>query len=174
MPFAITLGLDAAAAQCVEAMWRTLASRDASDDAVQLGYPPHLTLAVFADESSQARLVAAARGVMARPGLPITLVSLGLFPGTPSALFLAPVVTPALLAMHAEILAAVDGEPIEPHYQCGHWVPHITLAKDLTHPAAAVAALDPLLLPIDGLLDRIEVVRFRPVEILASHQLPVV
>jgi hypothetical protein len=50
-------------------------------------------------------------------------------------------------------------------------VPHVTLAKDLTQPAAAMVALDPLLPPFDGLLDRIEVVRFRPVEILMSHQL---
>jgi hypothetical protein len=50
-------------------------------------------------------------------------------------------------------------------------VPHVTLASDLIDPGAAIAALGPPLLPIDGVLNTIEVVRFRPVQILASHRL---
>lgn len=171
MPYAVTLRLDAEAARNVVAMWRVLATQGISSDSIQLGFSPHLTLAVFADDANPSRLIAAARDIMTRPRLPITLVSLGLFPGTQSTLFLAPVVTPALLAMHAAILASADGEPIGLHYQAGHWVPHVTLAKDLTQPAAAMAALDPLPLPFDGVLDKTEVVRFRPVEVLASHDL---
>jgi 2'-5' RNA ligase len=171
MPYAITLGLDEVGARHVVAMWRTLASHSVSDDAIQLGYPPHLTIAVFSDDADRTRLLMAARDVMTRPRLPITLVSLGLFPGASATIFLAPVVTPALLAMHTEIVTSLEGEPVEPHYQAGHWVPHVTLAKDLTQPAAAIAALDSLLLPIDTVLDRVEVLRFRPVEVLASHKL---
>jgi hypothetical protein len=33
----------------------------------------------------------------------------------------------------------------------------------------AVAALNPLPLPITAVLDRLDVVRFRPVEVLESH-----
>jgi 2'-5' RNA ligase len=170
MPYAITLGLDATAAPRVEAIWRTLASHAISEDAIQLGYPPHLTLAVFSDEADPARLSAAIRNIMTQPRLSITLNSLGLFPGTPATLFLAPVVTSALLAMHSEVVTPLAGEPIEPHYQPGHWVPHVTLAKDLAQPAAAMAALDLSALPMNAALDRVDVVRFRPVEVLVSHR----
>jgi 2'-5' RNA ligase len=169
MPYAITLGLDTEAAALVVAMWESFAARGVSDDALRLGYPPHVTLAVFPDGADLGRLLAAARECAARwRGLPVALGSLGLFPGTPAVFFLAPVVTPSLLARHAELLALLTGEPIDPHYQIGRWVPHITLAGGLTDTAAAVTVLGPLELPLDALLERVDVVRFRPVRVLAS------
>lgn len=172
MPYAITLGFDAKAASSVVAMWRSLASRGVSDDAIRLGYPPHLTLAVFPDSADPVRLLAAARdGAAEWTRLPITLASLGLFPGAPTAMFLAPVVTPALLALHAALLTAPGTETVDPHYRPGYWVPHVTLAKDLSEAAMAVAALDPLRLPLAGVLNTMELVRFRPVEVLARHTL---
>jgi 2'-5' RNA ligase len=145
-----------------------------SDDALRLGYPPHLTIAVFADTAAPARLLAAAEKCAAHwPGLGVTLASLGLFPGTPATMFLASVVTSALLARHAELLTALNGEVADPHYQIGRWVPHVTLAKDVTDPVAAVSVLAPSLLPVRAVLDRMEVVRFRPAQVLASHQLMV-
>jgi hypothetical protein len=92
-----------------------------------------------------------------------------LFPGTPSTLFLAPVVTSALLERHAALLTSLVGEPTDPHYECCRFVPHVTPASHLADPAMAVAALNPLPLPITAVLDRLDVVRFRPVEVLESH-----
>ena len=170
MPFAITLGLDATAATSVEAMWQTLASRRISDDAIRLKYAPHVTLAVFTDSADKGHLLAAARDHAERwPQLPIMLSSLGVFP--PATLFLAPVVTRELLERQATLLSCLDDETVDPHYQIGHFVPHVTLAKDLKDAAEAIAALGPLRLPINAMLDRIDVVRFRPVELLASHKL---
>jgi len=67
------------------------------------------------------------------------------------------------------LLNSLTGEPVDPYYQIGRYVPHVTLASDLADPAAAVAALVPLPLPIAATLDRLDVVRFRPVEVLESH-----
>jgi 2'-5' RNA ligase len=177
MPFAITLRLDTAAASLVEAMWQTIASRGVSDDALRPGYAPHLTIAVFPDSADQGRLTAVARSGAARwRALPITFGSLGVFPCALATIFLAtiflaPVVTPALLALHTDVLDSLAGEAVDPHYRSNHWVPHVTLASDLIDPAAAIAALGPPRLPIDGVLNTVEVVRFRPVQILASHRL---
>jgi 2'-5' RNA ligase len=172
MAYAITLRLDATTAATVEAMWQALASRQLSDEALSSGYKPHLTLAVFADSGNAERLLAAARACAEHwPELPTTFASLGWFPGRPSTLFLAPIVTPALLERHTALLALLAEEPIDPHYQCSQFVPHVTLASDLADPAAAIAALDPLPLPIRAVLDRLDVVRFRPVELLESHRL---
>jgi 2'-5' RNA ligase len=170
MGYAITLRLDATAAVTVEAMWHALASRNLTVEALSLGYPPHLTLAVFAEDANPERLLAAARECAGHwPKTPTTFASLGLFAGPPSTLFLAPIVTPELLARHATLLTLVAGEPIDPHYQRGQFVPHVTLASDLTDPAVAVAALNPLPLPVTAILDRLDVVRFRPVEVLQSQ-----
>jgi 2'-5' RNA ligase len=170
MAYAITLPLDATATVTVEAMWQALASRGVSDEALSLGYPPHLTFAVFAANADPDRLLAAARECAAQwSELPTTFASLGVFPGPPSTLFLAPVVTPALLERHAALLTLLAGEPIDPHYQCGQFVPHVTLASDLGNPATAVAALNPLPLPITAILGRLDVVRFRPVKVMESH-----
>ena len=51
------------------------------------------------------------------------------------------------------------------------FAPHVTLASDLADPAAAVAALGLSPLPFTTMLVRLDVVRFRPVEILESHSL---
>jgi 2'-5' RNA ligase len=172
MPYAITLMLDAVSAPSVVAPWETLAAHGISESAIRSGYPPHLTLAVFSDGADAERLIGAARETSARwRKLPIRLTSLGVFPGPPAVMFLAPVVTQALLTAQAELLIELDNEPVDPHYRSGGWVPHVTLADDLTDPAAALAVLQPLRLPIDAMLDTIEVVRFRPVEVLASHAL---
>jgi hypothetical protein len=50
-------------------------------------------------------------------------------------------------------------------------MPHVTLAADLTDPAGALAALGPLSLPVSAVLDTLEVVRFGPPRVLASHRL---
>jgi len=172
MPYAITLRLNADAASQVVAMWETLASRGVSNDAISLGYAPHLTLAVFQDTADPGRLIMAARIWAARwQALPITFASLGIFPGTPATLFLTPVVTAALLTIHANVLGWLVDESVDPHYQSGNWVPHVTLAGDVTDPVAALAALGPLGLPISAVLATTEVVRFRPVHVLASYLL---
>ena len=173
MAYAITLRLDADAAASVVAMWRALASRGVSDEALRLSYPPHLTLAVLPDAADPDRLRDATRQCAAGwRGLKISLASLGVFPGSPATLFLAPVVTHELLERHASLLTALAGEPVDPHYRIGHFVPHVTLAGDLADPAAAIAVLDPFRLPLAAVLDAADVVRFRPVRVLTSHRLP--
>jgi hypothetical protein len=118
VPYAITLKLNATAAGPVIAMWKTLAARGVSDDMIRLGYPPHLTLAVFLDGANEARLRAAMPDRAATLKVPpIPLASLGLFPGSPAALFLAPVVTPALLDLQAGLLSPLAGEAVDPHYR---------------------------------------------------------
>ncbi len=171
MAHAITLGLDERSTSRVIDMWRALAAAGISDDALGLGYPPHLTLAVCPGAADTDRLLTATQECVADwRRSPITLASLGWFPGRPAGMFLAPVITAVLLARHAALITALGTENIDPHYQVGHWVPHVTLAKDIADPAVSYPR-ETLQLPIDAVVDRVEVVRFRPVEVLASFPL---
>ena len=75
--------------------------------------------------------------------------------------------TETLLARQAALVAALGAPPHE-HYRPGHWVPHVTLG----HADAlgrAMETLAPLWRgPVSGRLNRLELVRFRPVAVLRS------
>lgn len=171
MPIAITLCLDPASASMVEAMWRTLHEQGIDSDRHQLGYPPHVSLAICPDDARRDRLDAAFALAKDWARLPVTLSGLGIFAAATSILWVAPTVTAELLARHAAILGALEGEQIDPYYRADVWVPHITLAESLTDPVAALAAILPLWRPVVGFLDRIDLIRFRPVETLRSCSL---
>lgn len=174
MPHALTLRLDEDAAARVARLWRAIKAQTGDDDALRLGYGPHITLAVLPDGIDAAAVAeagfAAARGWDA---LPVTLAGLGVFPGGPAVVWAAPVVTGALLARHAALHAALAPFPAHAHYRPGAWVPHVTLSKDGHAPAAHIieAATGAWDGPITGRLNRLELVRFRPVEILRSTAL---
>lgn len=176
MPYAVTLRLDADVAPAVEGMWRTLAALGFDDDRHRLGYAPHVTLAIYPDDAPagdmRAALESVARGWTA---LPVTLAGFGVFPGLAPVLWIAPVVTPALLDRHAAVQAALPDLVPHEHYRPGAWVPHVTLSgAALRDPAGALAALLPLFQrPLTGTLDQVDLVRFRPVEVLWSRRLPI-
>jgi 2'-5' RNA ligase len=169
MPFAITMPLDAQSATRVVALWRHLADAGCCDGMLRLGYPPHLTMAICPDHTPQPKLRSAlAQIARSCAATPLTLASLGTFTGPPATLFLAPVVTAELLALHATTLAALAAAEVSPHYRRGCWVPHVTLAEELPAPGTAVAALAGISLPIPARVERVELVRFRPVRVLAA------
>ena len=173
MPFAVTLRLDEASTPAVEAMWRHLAEQGIDSDRHELGYPPHITLAIYADNAPVHRLHGAITSCAHRwQAVPISLSGLGVFPGFRSILWAAPVVTQQLLAVQMELQAAMPELSVDAHYRTGAWVPHVTLSGPLADPARAIAALMPLWQPLTGNLDRLDLVRFRPVNLIASIPLP--
>ena len=164
MPYAVTLRLDEAAAAEVRRLWALVAAGDAAE------YAPHVTLAVYPDDGDVGLLRDAVAVLAARwRALEVTFAGIGVFAG--AVVWLAPVVTGELLRRHAELVGAL---PVaHPHYRVGAWVPHVTLAQELTEAgvAAAMSALLAEWRPFAGSLDRVEIVRFTPVEVLASWPL---
>jgi 2'-5' RNA ligase len=111
-----------------------------------------------------------------RGAVPISLVGYGIFPASASGsaiVWAAPVVTIALLDCHARLHAALPGLPCHPDYRPGAWMPHVTLAEgDHPSPADALRPIVPLWTnPIHGRTDRLELVRFHPVNVLWSGAL---
>lgn len=89
---------------------------------------------------------------------PVRLDAVGVFPGDAGVVFLAPVVTPALLALHEaahEALAPALADP-DPLYAPGRWVPHCTTTVGIPDAGlgAAVAACRSWL-PVEGRLSSI-------------------
>jgi len=172
MPYAITLRLNAEITPAVEAMWHALAAAEFDQDRGQLGYAPHITLAIYPDDVPATLLRAAVEAVACCwTVLPITLAGFGVFPGASSILWVVPVVTPALLDRHATLLAALPALLPHPHYRISAWVPHVTLSGTLLDLSGALAALLPHWRPLTGTLDQVDLVRFHPVEVLWSRPL---
>ena len=172
MPFAITLRFDVDSAATIEVMWQTLADHGIDTDRQQVGYPAHITLAVYPDGTPTDMLRAAvARTAADWRALPVTLSAFGIFPAPSAILWVAPVVRPELLGWHASLQAALPELHVDPHYRPDTWVPHVTLSGPISDPSRPLAVLLPLWRPLSCLLDRVDLVRFRPVEVLQTHTL---
>ncbi|MBN9559378.1 MAG: 2'-5' RNA ligase family protein [Alphaproteobacteria bacterium] len=170
MPYAITLRLDATLASRVEAMCRAVAAANAP---LRPAYPPHLTLALYQGDIQLDRLLSSLSDVVRNwGGVPVSLAALGVFPAD-GVVWAAPVVTAALLDLHARLHAALPGASSHPDYRPGAWIPHVTLWDGgEASPANALCAIMPLWTgPIAGRADRLELVRFHPVEMLWSRSL---
>lgn len=122
-------GADAA----VRKLWQILADAGLPSLATRTHrrHRPHVSLTV-AESLAGAELDSLRSALMARRPL-LHLYVLGAFPGSVGALFLGVRATADLLAFHADIHAAVAGQPVEhwPYYLPGSWVPHCTLAEGL-------------------------------------------
>jgi len=170
MPYALELALDDTAAAAIRRVWREL------DDAgiaymARSGARPHISLGIWETidlggfESELTRLAAETAP------LPITLVSVGLFPAV--AIYLAPTVTAELVDLHASAHRRFSHLGASPwrHYAPGVWVPHCTLALDLTADqfgtALQIAGRAPL--PVEGHLVEVGIVEFRPVKQVVSR-----
>lgn len=156
MPLALTLRLDDAGSARVAAMQPT-----------PMPYPPHVTLGVFDDGVDIEAARAAAAGWRS---LRVRLAGFGVFAGDQAVLWL--VVTPTRLLLDIHVQLSVLGG-MQADYQVDAWVPHVTLASDLTNARAteAIRALSSQWVPFEVELDRVELVRFPPVRILWSQQL---
>ena len=172
MPFAITLRFDPASSSRIEDLWHVLAAEDIDTDRHDLGYAAHITLAIYPDGTAEDRLHTACTHVAESwRHHAVTLGGIGVFPGVSSILWAFPVVTRDLLALHASLVGALPDLPVHPHYRPGAWIPHVTLTGALPDPSAALKSLLAHWHPITGELSQVDLVRFRPVEVLQSRSL---
>lgn len=164
MPFAIELALDSMAGAAVRRIWRELEDTGITSMA-RSGAHPHVSLGIWDAldlHAAQADLAAFAREI---EPIPVTLASVRTF--STGAVFLAPEAHPGLAALHAGFHRrfAHLGTGAWDDYAPGLWVPHCTLAMDLTEDlvptALEIARRAPL--PLRGQLERIGIVEFRPV-----------
>jgi len=172
MHVVITLGLDAASADRVASLQVLLAARGISDYAARLGYGPHLSLLSYDDLEPEAVLPVVSRLAPQIPSLPIHLEGVSLFASASPVLWLAPAANAALLSLHSQLYASLSPHIAHCHYQPGRWVPHVTLAErlDRSSAAEAIAAILPVFLPIEGRLERIEVLKCPPATVIWSAQ----
>ena len=130
MGYAVELNLSRDSAARVGKVWQSLAREGINSVMLDLGAQPHISLAVLEDLNPEALRGDLIRFAEVTPPLPVDLASAGTFPTTEGVVFLAPVVTQELLAVHGRFhsLLRDRGVYCEEYYRPGRWVPHCTVA----------------------------------------------
>lgn len=171
MAQALECYFDAEADAAVRALWQRL-DRAGVPSLAAHGGRPHVTFAVGGAIPAAARRDLTTD--LTRLALPrLWLYTLGTFPTAGNELFLGAVTDTELLAVHVAVHDTLAGRVRDPsaYYLPGAWVPHCTLAQDLTPQqlAAAFAALHPVG-PIRARIATVGVLdtRTRDVDVLVS------
>ncbi len=135
MDYAIILTFAQTEARQIWQLTADLAQKTGNNSVLSAQIQPHLTLAEFstsalAEISKTIRLLA---GQLLTP-IPIKLASAGFFPDNMSVLYLAPIVDAELLNLHRLVNNALEPlcHEFSPLYREENWVPHCTLALDLS------------------------------------------
>lgn len=176
MGYAIELFYDDASERAVRDIWDGLGTVLGQPSLSELGARPHVSLAVYGDGLDTTgfpeRLCEFARSVAP---FEFKLSSFGTFPGSEGVVFSAPVVTRQLLAVHErfhELFSPYENAGMD-YYLPGNWVPHCTVAIDLSaaEVTEAVGYCREAFQPISGRFREIGLVEFRPVKELFTFGL---
>lgn len=175
MGYAIQLHFDDSNTKKITTLTAQLHTTYGGLDLTGINAAPHISLAVFDTLVPERveRLLADFAAATARFAL--ALAAVGSFPGPKSVVYLAPVVTADLLAVHTELHAQLRVVGLQSHgyYRPGSWVPHCTVAMELPkeHVAKAVADCRAANVFNTVQIESVELVKFRPVEGIYHHPL---
>ena len=175
--FAISLSADNTSAQPIRALWGEVAQFEDAPSMQALGYPPHITLAIYdatlvAAEQARTVLAEAIRGATAPRAF---FESVRIFDSDALILWAAPQPSPDLHRLHNALHRRIDPALCHPHYRPDAWIPHCTLGTRIRperrDAARAFAKAFTGRFAVD--FDSADCVSFPPVVLLESHRLPI-
>ncbi len=176
MGYAVELFYDVKSEKAVRKIWDGLGAVLGKPSLSELGARPHVSLAVYGDDLDTARFLEQFREfAQSMAPFEFKLSSAGTFPGSEGVVFLAPVVIRQLLDVHQrfhEVFSRYDAHGMA-YYLPGNWVPHCTVAIDLSAAEVieAVGYCRKAFKPITGRFQEIGLVEFRPVKELITLKL---
>lgn len=164
MAYAVSLLVNAAVADTISACWRRLADAGISRSMLDLGYPPHVTLAVHDELDVDAAATAFDCVFDDAAPLDVTLQGFATFGPGSGVCYAALAPSPDLTRLHERVLGAIQ-KTCRPHYRTGEWTPHCTLATGL--PDADMDRARGLLgenwQSLDGAFETADLVQFPPI-----------
>jgi hypothetical protein len=168
MAFAVALFFDAATEATVRLVARSLVPAGIPADPFVGELRPHLSLGVCEQLDAAGFEADFMAFAAATPATDFTFASAAVFPtGDAGVLFLAPIVTQALLLSHDRFHRMFARHAISPvdYYLPGNWVPHCSLALNLPRDRLASvvdASVRAASLPIRGRYESIGLIQFLP------------
>lgn len=168
MPYAFNLTLDVESSLQIERVYADLAALGIPDHDLVTQYGPCVTILVIADEIHPDDV----RKVLARQlptvgALPVVFTEPCSIPGRPPTLSLRVSPTDDLLALHNALYNKLPEQAVHLQYRPAYWQPHLKLAN-IRQDQAAIAELVGMIAagwrPLHGVLDRLEVMQYPPVQ----------
>lgn len=175
MPVAIEFFLDERSADVVRRIWRQIAEAGISSHLHTSGVRPHLTLAASDAVGDPAVEAALREWAAATQPRALTFNGVGLSTSDPANVFLTPIITADLLALHQELHHRIEGYLVEPwaRYLPRRWTPHCTLIERV--PASQLAQTIEIAraapLPLEARLIALALVEFRPFRLRTTFPL---
>ncbi len=168
MPYAFNLTLDPANSLQIERVYADLAALGIEDRDLVTQYGPCVTMLVVADDIHPDDIrEALARQLPAAGALSVTFTEPCVILGRPPTLSLRVSPTSDLLALHNAIFNKLPEQAVHLQYRPAYWQPHLKLANIRRDQAAAAALLATMKAgwrQLDGVLDRLEVMQYPPVQ----------
>ena len=168
MPYALNLTLDPAAADRIERVYARLAELDIPDGDLVTQYGPCVTVMIVKGRLAPdiiARTLELRLPMLA--AVPVRFIEPCIILGSPPTLSLRVSATPSLLELHHTLFSEFQEDDVHLHYRPAYWQPHLKLAKVRENQKAAsklVAALAAGWHELSGVLDRLEVMQYSPVQ----------
>ncbi len=172
MAYAVNLLFNASLADNVCEHWMRLADTGVSRSMLDLGYPPHVTLAVYDMLRADVAIAALDRIFENVDQMAVTLTGVTTFGGGSGVVYAALAPSPDLMRLQAITAAAID-EVCRPHYQTGIWTPHCTLATGVndTDLDRAKTIVERDWRPLTGVFEAATLVEFIPVAVVKRWRL---
>lgn len=141
-----------------------------------LGYPPHITLAIYdGDAVSEAEARTALQlAAEILDSLLLTFDAIRTFDGPPMVLWASPRPDPNLQAVHAAVHASIDPIHCRPYYRPEAWLPHCTLGTNVRNDLrqAALAFAQEFRENPSVLFDALDLISFPPLSAIELRKLP--
>jgi len=171
MAYAISIKVTGSTAEPILALWDEVSNFESSPSMAPLNYPPHITLAVYDDIDPDRLTSVVADGFGQQQAFHLRFTHLCYFDARPLVLWAAPLVSPALAAIHSRVHLAIDPDLCRPHYRPGAWIPHCTIATQIAddHRTDAIAFTAKPFNAFNAVFDIVDCVSFPPVTVLREH-----
>lgn len=175
MGFAVELHIDEVSAAPIVALSNAIYAQCGGENLTGIGARPHLSLTVFSELHPALLRELLAEFAATTPPLTVTLTAVGTFPSTQGVVYLAPVVTMDLLAIHARFHALLKPMTATStaYYLPGNWIPHCTVGIEL--PANKIGQAVTLCKQTDVFrpvtLTTVRLIEFRPVRPIYTYDL---
>jgi hypothetical protein len=164
--FAISVRSDHPSSDSVRALWRDVERFEEEPSMALLGYPPHVTLAIYDGDGVRETELRAALDQASRSRRAITLTfdAIGTFNGPPMVLWASPRPNTTLSGIYEVVHSVIDPVHCRPNYRPGAWVPHCTLATSVRNDRreAALSFATAFRQELEVTVDALDCIRFPP------------
>jgi 2'-5' RNA ligase len=173
MAFAININASGGTGARIRDYWAKFGRLEPLPSMAALDYPPHVTLAIY-DTIPAGKLQETSRvAFRGCPPVRLRFDKLAYFEHPQLVFWAAPEPSGSLLRVHAAVHGLIDPSLCREHYRPGQWVPHCTLATNVSpnYRQEALALASKGIEPFDVVFDRADCVEFTPVRIIEGYTL---